>query len=378
MRIGVLGAGQLAMMMAEAGKALGHELICLDPAKNSCARSVADVIEAPLDDEAALQRFADLSDVITIETENVPLSAIDFLRAQKPLYPSCLSIATAQDRLLEKRLSQELGIATAPFCGADSLKGLQEAVKGIGTPAVVKTRRLGYDGKGQFLLSEEKEAEKAWSLLQERGLIVEKLIPFDYEVSILAAASRRGEQLFYPLVRNHHEQGILRYSIAPWIDPQLFDQAREIASKLLSHFSYVGVLAVEFFALEGKLLLNEMAPRVHNSGHWTIEGALASQFENHLRAITGMPLGSVAVRGRHVMFNHIGSHPERARVDGINCAHFYDYRKEARPNRKLGHVTLSSEDKEEMAKGLEALQPLYPHYSQQPLALLQPESAPLC
>jgi 5-(carboxyamino)imidazole ribonucleotide synthase len=366
MRVGILGGGQLAQLLALSAKPLGLQTLCLDLALDACARNQTEVIHAPLDDTHALTQLAERSDILTVETENIPLATLDFLSPLKPIYPSRLAIATAQDRLLEKQLCQELHIPTPRFCNVSHFDELKHALTIVGTPAIVKTRRFGYDGKGQVVIKHAHDATQAWAALNNDSLIVEQMVPFDYEVSMLAVQDRHGHQQFYPLVRNYHEAGILRYSIAPWNAPRLFEQAKTIVKKLLTHFSYVGVLAVEFFVVGQEVIVNEMAPRVHNSGHWSIEGTTASQFENHLRAITGQPLGSTAATTYNVMFNHIGEHPNLSKILHLPNIYYHDYGKKPRPGRKIGHVTFSVSDRTMLHPTLEKLQGFYPEYTVRP------------
>lgn len=360
--VGILGGGQLARMLTLAAAPLNIRTLCIDPVENACANQVTHVIQAHFDDEQALQQFAEKVDVITFETENIPLKTIDFLSQTKPIYPNRLAIATAQDRLLEKTLCQQLGIATPKFHPISNKQELEHALNDIGTPAIIKTRRFGYDGKGQVVIKHVKEVSQAWSQFDSQDLIVEQMIPFDYEVSIIAVRNPQGHQQFYPLIRNYHEQGILRYSIAPWQNDVLFDQAKSIMQKLLDHFSYVGVMTLECFVLNNQLIANEIAPRVHNSGHWSIEGAYTSQFENHIRAISGLPLGCCDALGYHVMFNHIGEHANCEKVLMILGSHYHDYGKAPRPNRKIGHVTVSAENNVVLHERVKALEECYPEY----------------
>ena len=249
-------------------------------------------------------------------------------------------MAAAQDRLTEKRSFELLGIPTTRYAAVDSRESLEVAVRTIGLPGVLKTRRLGYDGKGQFVLRKPADLDRAWEALGKAPLLYENLVPFDAEVSLIAVRGLDGRVVFYPLNLNVHREGILRLTRAPYGSAALTRQAQRAARKLLEHFQYVGVLTIEFFVKRGKLVANEMAPRVHNSGHWTIEGADTSQFENHVRAIAGLPLGSTAARGHSAMINLVGEMPVRNVLLSEPGLHWHDYGKSARPGRKLGHLTI--------------------------------------
>ncbi len=332
-RIGILGAGQLALMLAQAAKALDVEVICAGQ-QGDCAEQVAEVIPVDLDDAAAVAGFAAGVDVVTIESENIHEDVLQGLN----LYPNARAVGIAQDRLLEKRFFQACGIGTAPFAPVDSLEDLQRAIEVTGLPAILKTRRMGYDGKGQARLRSFDDLAGAWSEVGGVPCILEGMVNFEAEVSLIAVRSRSGEVVFYPLIENQHHEGILRTSIAPFVSHALQRQAEGYLEVLLEKLEYVGVLAVEFFVVDGTLLANEMAPRVHNSGHWTIEGSKTSQFENHLRAITGMELGSTESTPT-VMLNCIGSMPNESETSKFPELFRHDYGKEPRPGRKVGHLT---------------------------------------
>ena len=345
MHVGIVGGGQLGRMLWLAGTSLGIDCITLDPAARSSASQVGPSIVGDFDDRQALARLADGVDVVTYEFENVPVESARFLAELVPVLPPLEALGCAQDRVREKALFSEIGLPTADHRAVETLEELQEALERIGTPAVLKTRRLGYDGKGQAVIRDPLLAEDAWRSIGERPAIVERLVGFERELSIIAVRGRDGSTACYPLVENHHSDGILRSSIAPAPDvtPDLQTKAEIHIRALMDRLDYVGVIAIELFQLEGRLLGNEMAPRVHNSGHWTIEGAETSQFENHLRAVCGMPLGSCSPRGSSLMVNLIGSLPDPANVMEVPGAHLHLYGKEPRPGRKLGHVTLTSE-----------------------------------
>jgi 5-(carboxyamino)imidazole ribonucleotide synthase len=338
-------------MLALAGMPLGHTFVFLEPAPEA-TRDIGEVIVASADDPQALHRLASVSDVVTFEFENVPVAAARAIAGTVPVHPSTEALATAQDRFLEKTFFRALGIPTPRFVAVDSRHDLDRATAALGLPAVLKTRRLGYDGKGQQILRAPADVGPAWGALGGRPLVLEAFVPFSRELSILAVRGGGGAIAYYPLVENHHRDGILRRSLAPApaLTPALCSRAEGYARAVLEQLGYVGVLAIELFQVGDELLVNEMAPRVHNSGHWTIEGAVTSQFENHVRAITGMPLGSTAAVGVSAMVNLVGSIPDPATVLAIPGAHLHLYGKAARGGRKVGHVTLVGEDAAALAQ----------------------------
>ena len=377
--IGILGAGQLGRMLALAGYPLGLRFRFLDPALDAPAGHLAEHIRAGYVDTATLERFSAGLDAVTYEFENVSVAAAHFLSERLPVYPPPAALEAAQDRLVEKSFFRNLGVATAPFAKVDSQADLEAAIPQIGLPAMLKTRRLGYDGKGQIILRESVDTATAWAALGDAPLILEGFVPFDRELSILAARSHSGETACFPLIENHHRDGILRLSLAPAPDitPALQSAAEHIALRALAALDYVGVLAIELFQVmsnefqvttgpnssdlslvtrHSSLVVNEMAPRVHNSGHWTIEGAETSQFEQHLRAVLGLPLGATAARGFSAMVNLIGTLPDPAVVLAISGAHLHLYGKQPRAGRKLGHITLRAENEDLLQARLEQLQ----------------------
>lgn len=355
MTVGILGGGQLGRMLALAGYPLGLRFRFLDPSQGAPAGHLAELHTGAYEDIDVLDSFADKLEVATYEFENVPVASARVLAERLPLFPPPVALDTAQDRLTEKRFFQSLDIPTPSFLPVGSADELRAALDQIGLPAVLKTRRLGYDGKGQLVLRTEKEAEYAWEVLGDVPQILEGLVPFDREVSVLAVRARRGETVCYPLVENHHREGMLRLSLAPapHLTADLQRQGEEYARRILQALDYVGVLAVEFFQVGDRLLANEMAPRVHNSGHWTIEGAATSQFENHLRAILGLPLGATTVRASAAMINLIGTVPPIEKVLSFPRAHLHLYGKTPQPGRKLGHVTLIAADLPELRRDLQ-------------------------
>ena len=352
-RVGVLGAGQLALMLADAGKQLGVEVICAGQ-PGDCAEQVAPLVVVDLNDAAEVAAFAKRVDVVTIESENIEASVLGGL----PLHPNAKAIGIAQDRLLEKRFFQECGIGCAPFVQVDSTEDLRRAVAHLGLPSILKTRRMGYDGKGQVRLESSDDIATALAEVGEVPCILEGMVRFQAEVSLIAVRSVAGEIVFYPLIENVHREGILRRSTVPFVatTDALQTLAETYLRKILETLEYVGVLAVEFFVVNGGLIANEMAPRVHNSGHWTIEGAETSQFENHLRAIAGMKLGS-AESVPTVMLNCIGEMPTETETSGTPGLHRHDYGKAARAGRKVGHLTFAANEREAIGRWYARLNP---------------------
>ncbi len=355
MKIGIIGAGQLGRMLALAGYPLGLRFVFLDQSEDAPGAQVGRIVQGAFDDPAGLRELASHVDVVTFDVENVPVDAIQEIAAQKPFLPPPNALGASQDRLDEKTLFRKLRIPTPEFAAVDSLADLINAVERIGLPGVLKTRRFGYDGRGQFFLKTPRDIETAWSTLGSVPLIYEGFVDFSREVSIIGVRSTKGEIACYPLSANTHSSGILRYSTAPYRNAPLQRQADTYLKRLMKHFDYAGVLTIEFFVKRGKLIANEMAPRVHNSGHWTIEGAATSQFENHMRAILGLPLGSVQPIGHSAMVNFIGTIPEAAQVLKIPGVHYHSYGKTARPNRKLGHCTIVSTTAQARDKALRQL-----------------------
>ena len=339
--VGVIGAGQLGQMLGFAGHTLGLELVFLDPSDQPPAAAAGEVLKSAYDDADGLGQLAARCDVVTYEFENVPVAAASKLSESVPVYPPPLALECAQDRIVEKKLFVELDIPVPGFQAVDSADDLRRAVDSLGLPVVLKTRRMGYDGKGQVVVRDESGIEPAVTALGGANLIAEAWVPFDREVSAIGARSVSGNVVTWPLTENIHADGILSESRAPAPDAgHLTALATDYLERLLARLDYVGVLALELFVCGDSLLANEYAPRVHNSGHWTIEGAECSQFENHMRAILDMPLGATGMRGHAGMLNLIGEMPtDRQRFD-TPPAHLHDYGKDPRPGRKLGHVTV--------------------------------------
>jgi 5-(carboxyamino)imidazole ribonucleotide synthase len=285
----------------------------------------------------------------------VPAQANRDLSAKVAVFPPADALAASQDRCLEKELFGELGIPTTRFRCVDTVEQLQQAVQEIGLPAVLKTRRLGYDGKGQKVLRATDDIAAAWQAVNGTPSVLEEFIDFDREVSLIAVRDRKGETAFYPLVHNIHRNGILHISRAPYANKKLQKQAEHYVGAILRHLNYVGVLAVEFFVRDKRLIANEMAPRVHNTGHWTIEGAGVSQFENHLRAITGLPLGTTEAHSHAAMVNFISTLPPVEKILAIPGCHYHDYGKAPRQGRKLGHATLRASSAGKLQRKIDAI-----------------------
>jgi 5-(carboxyamino)imidazole ribonucleotide synthase len=354
MRLGILGGGQLGRMVALAGYPLGVTSTVLEPTANSSAAQVCGRVAGEFDSHQALYELAKASDVVTFEFENVPVESARWLAERVPVFPPPRALEVSQERLAEKQFFQSLGIPTPPFAAIDSEGDFRAALAEIGLPAVLKTRRFGYDGKGQAVLRTQADAEAAWQKLGGRPLILEGFVPFDRELSMIAARGRDGRIATYPLVENVHIDGILHRSVAPALDTgeELTERAADFVARVLAELDYVGVLCVEWFQDGPRLLANEMAPRVHNSGHWTIEGALTSQFESHVRAVCGLPLGRADAVGFSAMYNFIGDVPEAAAVLANPDAHLHLYGKSSRPGRKVGHVTLRAGSAAELREKL--------------------------
>lgn len=347
MKIGILGAGQLGRMLALAGAPLGLDFVFLDPAEEACAAALGEHLRAEYLDEHALADFCSRVELASFEFENVPQRAAEFVAARVPLRPGVRALTAGQDRVSEKRLFESLGIPVPRFAAVGSRADLDAAVAHCGLPAVLKTRRMGYDGKGQSVLREPQDLDAAWTALgappNGQPLVLEAFVPFEREVSCLAVRGRDGAMRFYPLVGNVHRDGILRTSIPRADDPlQALGEAH--ARRVAEYLDYVGVLAFEFFVVGDRLIANEIAPRVHNSGHWSIEGAEVSQFENHLRAVAGLPLGDTRLRAHSAMVNFIGEAPAPDTVLAIEGVHLHLYGKTPKPLRKIGHATVTAPD----------------------------------
>ena len=356
--VGILGGGQLARMMALSGAPLGLRFRILDNVADACAGQFAPMIVGDYTDQAALGEFASQVDVATFDFENVPAASAQWLAVRVPVFPSPQALAVAQDRLAEKSLFRELGIPVPDFADIASREQLEAAVARLGTPCILKTRRLGYDGKGQFRIKSVADIDAAWDALGAQvarvGLIVEGFVHFQRELSVVAVRGRDGEFRAWPLTENWHVDGVLSASLAPAVvDPAMQATALSHARRLAEAMDYVGVFALELFCRDGELLANELAPRVHNSGHWTIEGSETSQFQNHLRAVLGLPLGDTRMVGLACMLNWIGAMPDANAVLGEAGGHWHDYGKSPRAGRKVGHATVRADSPAELAAALQ-------------------------
>lgn len=352
-RVGIVGAGQLGRMMALAGYPLGLRCLFLDREADAPGGQVAPILTGELDDPRRLEELASRSDVLTFDWENLPGSALAPLEKLVAIRPPRAALEVSQDRLREKALFSALRIPVAAHAAVDGRDDLLRAVTKLGARGILKTRRMGYDGKGQFVIRESRDIDEAWSRIGGAGLIFERMQDFSREVSMIGARSQEGDIVYYPLAANSHDRGVLRYTVAPYFNPPLERLARRYLKRVMEHLEYIGILAIEFFVVEGRLIANEMAPRVHNSGHWTIEGCVTSQFENHLRAICGLPLGNTRPLGHAAMVNFLGEIPDIMRLLSIDGLAFHDYGKEPRPGRKLGHCTILRSRPGDRNRGLE-------------------------
>lgn len=359
--IGIFGGGQLGRMMAQAALPLNIDCTFFESSTDCPSAALGKVISTQTDN--GLQDFINSADVFSLEFENTPLADVDVLTQTKQLHPPRQALATAQNRLLEKALFDELAIPVAPYRAVDSLEALKQAVTQLGLPIVLKTATGGYDGKGQFVLREASQIEQAWAELgPAKSLIAESFVTFTREVSIIAVRGQDGEVKTWDLAENHHHNGILSHSIVPAPNSKdLQPVAQDYITRLLNHLNYVGVLTLELFVTEKGLYANEMAPRVHNSGHWTIEGAVCSQFENHIRAVAGLPLGSTQTIKPTVMINIIGQHPNTKDVLALEGAHLHLYNKSEREGRKIGHITLVPMDSSQLTGLCQKLSTILPN-----------------
>jgi len=359
--VGILGGGQLARMLALSGAPLGLRFLVMDTQPDACAGQFAPLLVGDYRDEAALAEFASKIDVATFDFENVPAESAKWLSERVPVFPNPRALGLIQDRLAEKTLFRDTGIPVPAFADVTSREGLDAAIAQVGMPCILKTRRLGYDGKGQFRIKPgtgEATADAAWAALgaqaQTVGLILEAFVPFERELSVVAVRGRDGEFRTWPLTENWHVDGVLSASLAPArVDDALAATAFDYARRLAGELDYVGVFALELFQHGGDLLANELAPRVHNSGHWSHEGAETSQFQNHLRAVLGRPLGATTMRGHACMLNWIGELPDPDPVLRAAGAHWHDYGKSSRPGRKVGHATVRTDSVTGLAQVLE-------------------------
>lgn len=360
MNIGVLGAGQLGRMLALAGYPLANRFTFLDTTGDPSAGIGEIMIDTDLQQ---LESFLERVDLVTYEFEHLPVSLVQAIEAERPVYPSSEAIRVCQNRAEEKALFERLAIPTPAWRLVDSAEALEAAARELGTPVVAKSVTEGYDGKGQAVLREPTDAAEAWQRINHPRLIVESFVDFVREVSIIAVRGREGDVAFYPMAENLHVDGILRYSLAPIpdLDATVQQRADGYIRALLDELDYVGVLTLELFqCTDGSLLANEMAPRVHNSGHWTMDGAVTSQFENHLRAIQGLPLGDTHARAPTCMVNVIGREPDPLAVLAIADAHLHRYDKGERAGRKLAHINLVADSYTELLEKVRACAALVP------------------
>ncbi len=357
MKVGVIGGGQLGRMLALAGTPLGMQFSFLDPATDACAAALGEHLLGDYDSQQHLKQLAQSVDVVTFEFENVPAETVAYLSQFVPVYPNAESLRIARDRLNEKMLFEKLGIPVTKFADVLSQEGLEQGVAKVGLPAILKTRTMGYDGKGQKVLRSTADVQGAFSELGNVPCLLEGFVDFSSEVSVIAVRARDGETRCYPLAHNTHHDGVLHLSIASQAHP-LQELAQDYACRVLNELDYVGTLGFEFFVVDNGLMANEIAPRVHNSGHWTTEGAQCSQFENHLRAIVGLPLGSTAKLGHSAMLNCIGRMPTAQQILQIADTHVHDYSKEEKPGRKVGHITLRCESEEQLEQQISQVEAL--------------------
>ncbi|MDX1973370.1 MAG: 5-(carboxyamino)imidazole ribonucleotide synthase [Candidatus Sumerlaeia bacterium] len=359
--IGILGGGQLGQMLALAGIPLGLRFRVFDPSPDCCARLCSEHVCAPYEDIESLKRFADGLDLLTYEFENVPTSALDALSSVVDIHPNRRALETSQDRLLEKRFFSGLGIEVAPYFQVDALSDLEQGLNEFEGRGILKTRRFGYDGKGQVRLNREVDTASAWVEFGEKPSVLEAFVPFEREVSMIGARSQSGEIATYPLIENVHRGGILRRSTVPAnASDELELQARHILTMAMEALEYRGLLTIEFFVVGEKLVVNEMAPRVHNSGHLTMEAFATSQFEQHLRAVCNYPLGSTRLVRPAVMLNAIGSIPEIQGIASFPEVAYHHYGKENRPGRKVGHVTVLGDTGEEVERHVQEILKKFP------------------
>jgi len=368
MKIGVLGGGQLGRMMAIAGYPLGIEFGLYDPTEDACGGQVARLYNAPFEVTDELKKFVDEHDVFTYEFENVPLELAEYIAQRKPLYPGKDALFYSQHRLREKQLFVDLDIPVTKFSKVDDRASLLAAEQEVGIPFILKTTTLGYDGKGQYRVTSQQElVELADKLFPEEGeacqdtnyagvneYIAEAFVNFTRELSIISVRDTNGDCVFYSPAENDHRDGILHLSVAPApnLSGEKLSALQAYARKLLDKLGYVGVLSIEFFETEDGLVVNEFAPRVHNSGHWSMEGSITGQFENHIRAIAGLPLGDTTNRSVSAMYNLVGHDVDRKAMSTPDV-HVHWYGKDIKPKRKVGHVNILADDYAQLTQKIE-------------------------
>jgi len=363
-RVGILGAGQLGRMMALAGYPLALEFVFYDTSGSPSA-NIGKIYSDPHNEQQELMDFLNEVDVVTYEFEHLPIDLAKKVADRKPLFPSVQALAICQNRELEKNLFVSMGIPVSPFRIVNDQSQLRHAAKQLGMPVVAKSLTQGYDGKGQAVISSAGECDQAWEQINHSRLIVESFVRFNRELSLVATRNSKGETAMYPLVENNHQHGILRYTLAPApaVSPEIQHQAESYLAKIMSHLNYVGVLTIELFETDDGLLANEMAPRVHNSGHWSMDGAHTGQFENHLRAILDLPLGETTPHGVSAMVNLVGQHADTAGVLSLTDTHLHHYGKTERPNRKVGHININANHYDALTEKLiRCLQHVPGHY----------------
>lgn len=341
MNIGILGGGQLGKMLAKAAYSLGHNCIIFDPETDCCASQICEHYCFEFSNFPKLAEFSQKVDVITYEFEHLPIETLLFLKDLNIIRPSINALSTTQDRLKEKSLFKELGIPTVDYSAVSSFEDLTKIADTFTYPFLLKSRFGGYDGKGQIEVKSSSDLEIAWDFFNDKRLIAEKKVTFDREVSMVSSRNKDGNVMFYDLCENAHADGILRHTFNKAFDT-VSEKAIAYNKLLLEHLDYIGTLTVEFFCIGETLVANEYAPRVHNSGHWTIEGAAVSQFENHIRAVSDMPLGNAKSLGNSLMVNLIGELPKNIAVEENQSFYFHSYGKTPNKGRKLGHITIHS------------------------------------
>ena len=362
MKIGVLGAGQLGRMLALSAYPLGHQMSFLALSEEDPSSLLGKTFIHNNDPEV-VKKFASHSDVITYESENTDINIVNEINNMTSVYPNERSLFISQHRIREKELLNKLGIPCAPYEIVNSLVDLEVAVKNIGVPSILKTTIDGYDGKGQFLISSESQINQAWKVLSGKPSVLEGYINFKRELSLIAVRGIDSDVKFYPLVENSHHEGILRLTIAPArnVSDSIQNKAEDYMKSILTEIEHVGVLTIELFETDNDLVVNEIAPRVHNSGHWTIEGAKTSQFENHIRAITKSPLGQTNCINKYsAMINIIGTHGAIEKILKTKNTHLHLYNKKERKDRKLGHVTITSDSIKDLDSSIETLKDFLP------------------
>ncbi len=347
MKIAIFGAGQLAMMMIEESSKLNHDFIVVDPTQNPPASKHAKHLQTNYDEQKTLDYIVANCDVATIDFENVDISAMRYLEKKIKVFPPSQALEVCQDRLLEKNLFRKLNINVTEYKEIKNISDLKNYCQGNESRYLLKSRRFGYDGKNQLKCNSKIDLLE--NLLSECSCIIEKIVDFSTEVSLVCTRQDNDNIVFYPLIENFHKDGILKYSKFPYINSELQDTAEMYGRELLNYFNYVGVLVVEFFVSnDGKLVANEMAPRVHNSGHWSIEGSSRSQFELHVRAITG-DLDKKPINFKpSLMFNILSKYPDDNILNSLHLHYFHSYDKEERNLRKLGHITTTKNNAEQI------------------------------